>query len=84
MSSDASAIEIGVSDESVKTTGTDTKPRVQFDVERQILHQQIQELERELALERERRKQILTRYEQLLEQERTDGTESCGLLSGLF
>ncbi|SFR86167.1 hypothetical protein SAMN05216559_0185 [Halomicrobium zhouii] len=89
MSSNASTAENGVSDESatipVATGRIDTTDtRTKFDVEREILCNYIEELERELVRERQRRDQVIDHYEQLLDAERQTENESTGLLRGLF
>lgn len=91
MSSNASTTESGVSAEpatalGIATTDIDsaTATRTQFDVEREILCNYIEELERELVRERQRRKEVVDRYERLLEAERRTENESRGLLRGLF
>ena len=86
MSSHAPTVETGVSDGAVTAGGTDTTTtaRSQFDVERQILCRRIRELERELARERQRRKQVVDRYERLLERRDREIENGGGLLDGLF
>ena len=73
MSSNASTAEHGVSAELATTTGLDatdidstTATRTQFDVEREILCNYIEDLERELRRERRRREQVVDHYERLL------------------
>ena len=86
MSSNTSTGTTWVPDGSVTAPGLDTDSTVQtkFDVERRLLCTRIAELERELVRERQRREQVITRYEQLLEAERRSENESAGLLERLF
>jgi len=91
VSSNASTTESMVSAESVTAPGiaTDdidmtTTTRTQFDVEREILCNYIEELEGELVRERKRREQVVDHYERLLETERRTENESVGLFDRLF
>jgi len=90
VSSNASTAENGVSAESATIPGiaTDerntTSTRTQFDVEREILCNYIEELEAELVRERQRREQVVDHYEQLLDAERSAEPESTGVLHSLF
>ncbi|MCU4802779.1 hypothetical protein OB920_20665 [Halobacteria archaeon HArc-gm2] len=89
MSSNASTAESGVSAESatipgIATDERNTNTRTQFDVEREILCNYIEELERELVRERQRRDQVVDHYEQLLDAERQTEQKSMSLLERLF
>ncbi len=68
--------ETGVSDGGVARIDLGSVPTErsrQFDVERRLLCERIEALERELIRERRRRDQIVAHYERLLEAERRGG-----------
>jgi len=57
---------------------------VQYEIERQILCDRIDELKRELECERRQRQQIVEQYERLLDEQREKTAGVDGLLEGLF
>jgi septin family protein len=57
---------------------------VRYAIERQILCDRIEQLERELAQERRQRQQIVEQYERLLQEKEAAIQSEAGLLDGLF
>jgi hypothetical protein len=57
---------------------------VRYAIERQVLCDRIDQLERELARERRQRQQIVEQYERLLREKEAAVESEAGLLSDLF
>jgi len=60
------------------------RDRARFELERRVLCERIEELERELRTERHQRRQVVEHYERLLAEREVESAERTGLLSQLF
>ena len=60
------------------------RDHARFELERRVLYERIEELERELRMERHQRRQVVEHYERLLAEREVESAERTGLLSQLF